>query len=110
MPAHVVGILIFTIYAAIHSGITVSVGWLVIAMTLSVVLFEATPPVPGANLIAYILVFEQLGIPSAALIDAMIFDMLFGVLAGAANQVLLQLDMLAQADKIGLLDRSILNR
>ena len=46
--------------------------------SLSVVLFVATPPVPGANLLAYIMIFAELHIPSLALIDAMIFDILFG--------------------------------
>ncbi len=65
---------------------------------------KATPPVPGANLLAYIIIFGQLGIPGKALIDAMIFDILFGIFASAANQTVLQMDLIIQADKIGLLD------
>ena len=34
----------------------------------------------------------------------MIFDILFGIFASAANQTVLQMDLIIQADKIGLLD------
>ena len=94
----------FTMYSAAKYSLSISPGWLIIAVVLSVVLFVATPPVPGANLLAYIIIFGQLGIPGKALIDAMIFDILFGIFASAANQTVLQMDLIIQADKIGLLD------
>ena len=105
MPVNVIGTLMFTVFAAVQYKAVITIGWLLVAMVLSVILFVATPPVPGANLLAYIMIFSQLGIPSEALIDAMIFDILFGIFASAANQTLLQFDLLLQADKIGLLDK-----
>ena len=108
MPVNVIGTLIFTIYAGIKYNAQISLGWLIIAMVLAVFLFVATPPVPGANLLAYIMIFNQLGIPPTALIDAMIFDILFGIFATAGNQMLLQMDLILQADKIGLLNKEIL--
>ena len=110
MPANVIGTLIFTVYAATVYEVEITVGWIVVAMVLAVVLFVATPPVPGANLLAYIRIFAQLQIPPDALIDAMIFDILFGVFAAAANQTLLQVELLLQADRIGLLDKEKLRR
>ena len=106
MPANVIGTLMFSVFAALRYQVEISAGWLLIAMVLSVVLFVATPPVPGANLLAYIMIFAQLQIPSDALIDAMIFDILFGIFASAANQTLLQLELILQADRIGLLDKT----
>ena len=106
MPVNVIGTLMFSVFAAIRSQVEISAGWLLIAMVLSVVLFVATPPVPGANLLAYIMIFAQLQIPSDALIDAMIFDILFGIFASAGNQTLLQLELILQADRIGLLDKT----
>ena len=50
------------------------------------------------------MIFAQLHIPSAALIDAMIFDILFGIVAAAANESLLQMELILQADRLGLLD------
>ena len=73
-------------------------------LVLATLLFVATPPVPGANLLAYAALFVQFGFPSIALIDAMIFDIIFGIFAAAANQLLLEMDLTLQASRIGLLD------
>ena len=110
MPMNVVGTLVFTVFAANRFGISITPRWLIIAMVLSVILFVATPPVPGANLLAYIMIFAQLGIPSDALISVLIFEMVFGIFASAANQMLLQMDLILQADKIGLLDKEVLRK
>ena len=110
MPANVIGTLAFTIYAASVYGVKTSPGWVFAAMLLAVILFVATPPVPGANLLAYIMIFAQLGVPSHALVDAMIFDIFFGIFASAANQAMLQMELVLQSDHMGLLDRDILRR
>ena len=110
MPVNVIGTLVFTMFAASHFNVTVSALWFGVAIILAIILFVTTPPVPGANLIAYIAIFAQLGIASEALIDAMIFDIIFGIFASAANQVLLQMDLIFQADKIGLLNLNILRK
>ena len=110
MPINVVGTLILTIYAALQFDVGISYGWLFIALLLSVIMFVATPPVPGANLLAYIMIFDLLGVPDMVLVDAMIFEVLFGIFASAGNQTMLQLDLLMQSDKIGLLDRDLLKR
>ncbi len=110
MPVSMIGTIIFTVYAAQYYEIHVSVVWYVMAAILTVVLFVATPPVPGANLLAYTVIFVQLGIPAEALIDAMIFDIIFGLFASAANQAMLQIELIRQADKIGLLNRVLLRK
>ena len=106
MPVSAIGTLIFTMYAAKIYQVEVDMFWIVSAIIFAVVLFVATPPVPGANLLAYVVFFNWLGIPAEALMDAMIFDIVFGILAGAGNQLLLQIEMLLQARKIGILDRN----
>ena len=110
MPINVMGTLIFTLFAAEHFNVTVTPLWFGIAIILAIVLFVATPPVPGANLLAYIAIFAQLGIASHALIDAMIFDIIFGIFASAANQTLLQMELVLQSDRIGLLNKAILQK
>jgi hypothetical protein len=40
----------------------------------------------------------------------MIFDIIFGIFAGAANQAMLQLEMITQANRFGLLDKEALRR
>ena len=110
MPINVIGTLALTVYAASRFEITVTIVWFVVAMVLAVILFVATPPVPGANLLAYIAIFAQLGIASQTLIDAMVFDIVFGIFAAAANLAMLQLDLVIQANTIGLLDKDCLKK
>ena len=106
MPVSSVGVLAFTLFACDVYGLQPNIGTLIGAVVFSVVLFVATPPVPGANLLAYIVLFSWLGIPETALIDAMIFDIVFGLLATAGNLTMLQIETVLQAKRIGLLDMS----
>ncbi len=110
MPFSIIGTLLFTIFAACQYQDSLSLGWLIIAGTLSVVMVVAAPPVPGSSLLAYIMIFDLLGIPNIALIGAMNFDLLYGIFAAAANQTALQMDLVLQADRIALLDRETLRR
>lgn len=52
----------------------------------------------------------QLGIASQTLIDAMVFDIVFGIFAAAANLSMLQLDLVIQSGFIGLLDKDRLKK
>lgn len=108
MPASVIGTLVFTVFDAEGFNVAITLQWCAAAVVLDVLLFVATPPVPGANLLAFITLFNYLGIPSEALLDAMIFDILFGLFANAANQALLQIELVQQSDGMGLLDRETL--
>lgn len=110
MPANVIGTLLFTLYAAYKYEVPLSVGWLVHAMLMAIILFIATPPVPGANLLAYIMIFEQLSVPAGALTDAMLFEILSGIFVSPVNQSLVQLDLVLQADKLGLLSKKTLRK
>ena len=108
MPMSAIGTLIFTMYAARIYQVEIDLFWIISAIIFAVLLFVATPPVPGANLLAYVVFFQWLGIPAKALMDAMIFDIVFGILAGAGNQFLLQLEMVLQARKSGMLNHEVL--
>ena len=104
MPVSAIGTLVFTIYSAYVYHVEIDLFWILTAIIFAVMLFVATPPVPGANLLAYVVFFNWLGIPAEALMDAMIFDIVYGIFAGAGNQMLLQVEMVLQAKKIGILD------
>ena len=110
MPVSAIGTLVFTMYSAQVYHVKVDLFWLVSAVIFAVVLFVATPPVPGANLLAYVVFFNWLDIPSEALMDAMIFDIVFGILAGAGNQLLLQFELILQAERIGILNKKVLGQ
>lgn len=105
MPISTIGTIVFTVFTAHMMGVQANIIWYISAIVMAVVVFVATPPVPGANLLAYVVLFSTLGISADALLDAMIFDVVFGILAGAGNQTMLQFEMIVQANRFGVLDK-----
>lgn len=105
MPISAVGTAVFTLFAAYVFNLQVDLLWYVLVIVMVVVVFVATPPVPGANLLAYVVLFSTLGVSEDVLLDAMTFDIVFGIFAGAANQALLHIEMYYQAARFGLLDK-----
>ena len=108
MPVNLVGILCFLGYASVLLDVRITIVGFVIAMLFAVVLFVATPPVPGANLLAYMALFIQFDISADMLGDAMIFDVIFSTFAAAGNQAMLQMELVLQSSHLGLLNRDIL--
>lgn len=106
MPANILGAVVFTAFAAAKYEVQIYWIWFFMAILLTAILMEAAPPVPGVSLLVYIAVFGQLGIPEEALIPAMIFDIIYGIFSTAVNQLMLQLEMVHQADRVGLLNRA----
>ena len=110
MPISAVGTLVFIVFAGLRYGIVATPLWFLSAIIMAVAVFVATPPVPGANLLAYVVTLSVLGIPGEALIDAMVFDLVFGIFASAGNQLLLQLELILQSDKIGMINKRFLQK
>lgn len=108
MPVNLVGILCFLGYASVLLNVRITPLGFVIAMLFAVLLFVATPPVPGANLLAYMALFTQFDISADMLGDAMIFDVIFSTFAAAGNQAMLQMELILQSRRLGLLNRGIL--
>lgn len=105
MPVSMIGMVSFVIYAAYTSGTPVTPLWLINAIIFAVILLVAAPPIPGVNLLSYVVIIEQLNIAREFVIAAMIFDIIFDLFASAANQMMLQMDLMIQADGYGMLDR-----
>ena len=108
MPASIVGMISFVIFAAMRSGVAITPVWILTAIVFALILLVAAPPIPGVNLLSYVVIIGQLGIGKEYVIAAIIFDMLFGAFGNAANQMMLQLDMILQAERMGLLNRNVL--
>ena len=108
MPANVIGAICFVIYAASAGDVEVTPLWVVLAVVYSVILIAATPPIPGANFLAYMVMIPELGINKEFVVIVLIFEVFFGPFAVAANQLMLQMEMVLQADKTGLLDKEVL--
>ena len=102
------GMMAFVLYSALRSGIFITPLWMLRAIVFALILLVAAPPIPGVNLLSYIVIMGQLGIGSNYIIAAMIFDIIFNMFASAANQTMLQLDLVLQADRVSLLDKDIL--
>lgn len=108
MPASMAGMMAFVLYSAFRSGIIITPLWMLTAIVFALILLVAAPPIPGVNLLSYIVIMGQLGIDNNYIIAAMIFDIIFNMFASAANQTMLQLDLVLQADRVGLLDKAVL--
>ena len=106
MPASTVSLMVSTLYAVQCYHMTVSVFWLLMAMVLVVALQAASPPVSGVDTLAYAAIFARLGIPSGALIMAIVCDIIFCFLSSASNQALLQMELIIEADRLNELDKS----
>ena len=109
MPTSAIGICAFTLFTAHAQGMTLDYIWLLSATALAVVLAVATPPVNGANLLAFVVAFSYLGISSDTFLDVMVFDLIFGVFCIAFDQALLQLETVLQARKMGFLNEEALH-
>ncbi|MBO7729269.1 MAG: cation:dicarboxylase symporter family transporter [Lachnospiraceae bacterium] len=108
MPISILGTLVFFVWIASIYQAQVTWIWYAIAALFAAILMEAAPPVPGVSLLVFMVIFKMLNIPEEALIPAMVFDILFGIISAAANQMLLQVEMVNQANRMGLLNREVL--
>ncbi len=108
MPTSAVGISVFVLLVAQEQQLNIDLIWLLTAAGLAVVLAVATPPLNGANLLAFVVAFTNLGISSDAFLDVMVFDIVFGVACIAFDQAMLQLETVLQADRLGFLDEKVL--
>ncbi len=108
MPVTAAGTLIFVIYTASRYNVNPTFMWYVMAVVVAIAMSVAVPPVPGVGILTYVVMFAQLGLPDKALIAAMVFDVLSSLIIAAANQYLLQLELIVSADRMAMLDRGIL--
>lgn len=109
-PGTAIYFLLICIHAAETYGVQCSVAWFVLAIFTATILAIASPPIPGGTLTCYTIMFSQLGLPEEALVVALALDVLFDFLATGLNMFCLQLNLVIQAKKMGLLDVSILRR
>lgn len=109
MPINVAAALVYVVMVAINTDVQITPVWMVMAIILTVLLIVATPPIPGANFLPYMIIISQLGIEGKYLIGALLFDVLIGSFAVAVNQIMLQMEMTMQANKIGLIDKDRLH-
>lgn len=109
-PGTAIYFLLICIHAAETYDVHCSVAWFILAIFSATILAIASPPIPGGTLTCYTIMFSQLGLPEEALVVALALDVLFDFLATGMNMFCLQLNLVIQAKKMGLLDTAILRR
>lgn len=109
-PAATMGLVIFSLYAATLYNVDTPFFWVISTVVLAVILQTASPPVSGVNLLAYAAIFSRMGIPTDALILAMVADTFFCFLSSAADQTMLEFELVFEADTTGQLDKDILTK
>ncbi len=109
-PATSVSFAISTLYFSQIYHIEISLVWLLTAILVITIVSIALPPVPGGALACYTIVFTQLGIPQEALAVTMLLDVFFDFISTGCDTFFRQCELLLQADRIGMLDKSILRK
>ncbi len=108
MPVSTAELIVFSVYAAWIHHLHADATWYFLLLFHAVVLSMASPPVAGVSLISFMTIFSNLNIPSEALVGGMIADIVLGIAATAFNQMMLQLELLTEADRIGLVKKKTL--
>ena len=89
-------------------GVSISLPWLVSAITITFVLAVAAPPIPGGALICYTMLMTQLGLPDEAIAIAIAFNVILEFVATAFNLSCLQLELVELSGELDMLDREVL--
>ena len=109
-PGTAIYFILICIYMAEVYMIECSPVWFLLAIFTVGVLAIASPPIPGGTLTCYTIIFAQLGLPAEGLAIALALDVLFDFVATSMNMFCLQLELLIQAKKMGMLNEMILQK
>ncbi len=105
MPAGVVGFAVLSGYLAEVYAVEVDAAWFVMAWLLAAVLSVAVPPMPGAMLTCYGILFAQLGIPPEGLLLAAAVDVVLDFFMTGFDILMLQIELINEGALLGMLDR-----
>ena len=109
-PGYCVVFTACSLFTARVYGIEVTWSWIGAAFLLSFILSVATPPVVGGTAVCFSILFSQLGLKSEALAIIISINAFFEFLTVAANNYILQSQIVLNANSIGKLDIDRLRR
>ena len=109
-PATAMYFIIICIYTAEIYNVECSAVWFLLAIFSVVVLAIAAPPIPGGTLTCYSIMFTQLGLPAEALVVALALDVLCDFVATGMNMMCLQMELVIQSKRMGMLNEVILRK
>lgn len=95
-------------FAASRYGVSADIVWWITMWLVSSLLGMATPPVAGGFISCLAVLFTQLHIPAEGLAAGVALVMLMDFFCTGARVPVLHMELILQADKLGLLDRNIL--
>ena len=110
MPAMTAADMLICVYLAKATGTVVSPLWFFMAVLLNVTLLAATPPVAGVGLLTFSVLFTRLNIPIMAITAGMVADILLGFAVSALDQAMLQVELVLEADRLGVLNKTVLQK
>ena len=103
-----IDLMVCSLYCASIYRVELSLVSIAVAVLTSGMLAIASPPVPGALLACYSILFTQLGLPSEGLVMAMTLNVFFDFFATGMNVTMVPLALTVQAQKLGMVDRAVL--
>ncbi len=89
MPASVIFFLVIVCVFAGTYQIAVSIPWLIMAVSVSTRITIAMPPIPGADILCYTVLFSAVGIPAEAIIPAAAAGIVLAFLDTGINAMLM---------------------
>ena len=104
MPGPAIEFTVVTVFLAEIYGVEVNTSWYIMAGLLAAVLSIAVPPTPGAGLTCYGILLTQLNIPMEGMLMAVALNIVFDFLCTGVDVLLLQWELLCQADILHMLD------
>lgn len=105
-----VGFFILALGLAEFYGVAMPLSWVVTGVLTSGLLAIATPPIPGGSLTCYTVLLTQLGIPAEAIGLAIAGNVILDFFMTSCGISCLQSELLLSANKLGMLDRRLLER
>lgn len=108
MPASVIYFTVLVCTLAETYQIAVGIPWLIMAVVISTLITIAMPPVPGADILCYTVLFSSLGIPAEAIVLATAVGILLDHLDTGMNVALMILQVACDAKRLGKLDQRVL--
>ncbi|MBQ9058741.1 MAG: cation:dicarboxylase symporter family transporter, partial [Atopobiaceae bacterium] len=108
MPSSVIYFTVLVCTFAETYQIAVGIPWLILAVVISTLITIAMPPIPGADILCYTVLFSALGIPTEAIILATAAGILLDYLDTGTNVMLMICRIACDAKRLGKLDQRIL--
>ena len=108
MPSSVIYLNVLVCAFAEIYQIAVGIPWLILAVVISTLIAIAMPPIPGADILCYTVLFSALCIPSEAIILATAVGIALDYLDTGINVMLMIFRIACDAKRLGKLDQNIL--